>query len=143
MPREFPWHCHHCGKKGVYPTTIPKTTKMLYEDVLWDVSVPALPVWKCRICNDDESITVGEDADIMLRNQLGKNIGLLSIQEIEEGCDKIGISVENMLKLLSMTPVHAAYYANRFEELKKGCLQTRIEDDNMRTFLGYPPRKKP
>lgn len=127
--RAFPWRCPECGKREVWPATVPHTSEIRHDGRSYAVELPRLRVPRCRACGE---LVFDNDADRQIAQALRGHLGLLSPEEIRGSRDELGISQRELAEHLGV----AAETISRWEN---GALtQSRAMDRYLRLYFGVP-----
>ncbi len=127
--RPFPWFCPECGKKAVWRTTVPYTTRVRHDDELYAVDVPGLRVPRCEACGE---VIFDIEADEQISQALRTQLGLLSPDDIRSGRERLALGRQDLAK-------HLGVAAATVSEWEEGlAIQSRAMDRFLRVYFQSP-----
>lgn len=127
--RPCPRDCFRCRKSEVYPTVVPYSLQVKYEDSLYTVEIRELETPRCRACGE---IVFDNHVDEQINAAQRKLLRLLQPAEIREGRERLGLTRDELAKRLGVTEAALADWEDDIS------IQPRNVDNLMRVFFAFP-----
>ncbi len=124
--RPFPWRCHACLQKEVYPATIPYTIEVKHDGTLHSVPLPALEVPKCRACGE---LIFDLRADDQISEALRAQLKLLGPSQIRQARKSLGLKQKELAELLGTAKATICRWETG------ALIQSRAMDNLLRLFF--------
>ncbi len=127
--KEYPWKCHHCREKAVFPATLDYVTTIEHDGRAYEVRVPGLEVPQCRNCG---RLVMVDSASRRISDALRQAAGLLTPDEIREKRKRLRLTQEQLAHYLRV----AKETVSRWET--GGQIQQRAMNDFLQAFFDLP-----
>ncbi len=127
--KPFPWRCPECLSYEVYPAEIAYESNVKHDGRLHAISVPHLPVVKCRHC---AAINFTNESDEQIANALRSKLGLLQPAQIRGARTALQLTQVALANCLGMAP-------ETISRWESGTLiQSRAMNKLLCDFFGFP-----
>jgi putative zinc finger/helix-turn-helix YgiT family protein len=127
--KPFPWRCTECGGKEVYPATVPYTSRIRLDGIIYSVELPELRVPKCRTCGE---LIFDNDADEQIHGALRKQLRLLLPEQIRENRAELGLSHRQLAAQLRVDAETISLWEDGL------LIQSPAMDALLRLYFGVP-----
>lgn len=127
--RPFPWPCVNCLKDEVYPETMPYGIERKHSGRIYQLTIPALTIPKCRACGE---LVFSNSVDDQIIKALRTEAKLLTPQQIKAGRKALGLKSKELAARMGV----AAATLSRWE--KGMMIQSRAMDNFLRVYFAVP-----
>src|SRR4051812_24610224 len=101
MKRPYPWKCHTCRERQVFPATVDYATELEHDGRVYPITVNNLEILRCHAC---EAQILPDEAHARLTEELRRQAGLLQPQEIAAKRELLRLSQKDFAHLLGVAP---------------------------------------
>lgn len=133
MKRPYPWKCHTCRKREVFPGVVDYSTDMEHDGRVYTITAKDLEVLRCQACHTQ---VLPDEAHAVLARELRRQAGLLQPQEIIANRERLGLNQKDFACLLGVAPATVCRWESG------GQIQQRVMNDFMKAFFELDPLRE-